>query len=491
MLLKISTIVFLIVLFIIYHLVPGKFRGMILLPASILFVYAEGGVMGLAVLAFITLCAYVAGLVIGREGSGSRLVMILAVAVFVGILACWKYIPWLLVQSDIVTAERLAGTGRLATVMAMPIGLSFYTFQAISYVVDVYTGKLKTPEKKLLRFAIYMMWFPKWMSGPIERCGDFMKQLEASARVKLFSQEYVLRLEKSVSFLVWGLFMKLVIADRLGTVVDCVYADMASCGFVTMMLASVLYTIQIYCDFAGYTNAMIGISGLFGIDLTQNFVTPYFAENTVEFWRRWHISLSSWLRDYVYIPLGGNRKGIARKRINTLIVFFICGMWHGAGLSFIVWGILHGLFNVATDALKKGRAAFLTKGVVGRVLTFCLVSFAWIFFRANGLGEALTFVKGMVPGVNVAAPLAGLVVSESAMLGISVMEWWIAAISLVVLVGFDVYAYIRHDVVPVLVGERWGVVGRTVLLTALIFVVLIFGKYGSGEDIRSFMYMQF
>ena len=490
MLLKISTIIFVIVLFLIFHIIPGKFRGLVLLPASALFVWSEGGIIALVVLVFITAVAYVAGLMID-EKADKRTLMIFFVALLVGILACWKYIPWMLTQTGIISAERLADSKRLSKVFAMPVGLSFYTFQAISYVVDVYTGRLKAPEKKFIRFAIYMMWFPKWMSGPIERCGDFMKQLELSAKIKLFSQEYIYRLEKAVSFLVWGLFIKLVIADRIGIVVDSVYAEMSGCGFITMMLASVLYTIQIYCDFAGYTNSMIGISGIFGIDLTQNFVTPYFSENTVEFWRRWHISLSGWLRDYVYIPLGGNRKGIGRKRINTLIVFLVCGMWHGAGLSFIVWGLLHGLFNIATDVLKKSKAMFLTKGAVGRVITFCLVSFAWIFFRANGIGEALMFVKGMIPGVNAAAPLAGMVVSESAMLGISVMEWWVAVISMALLVILDVYAYKRNDVVPVLVAEKWGVAGRTVLLTALIFVVLIFGKYGSGEEIRSFMYMQF
>lgn len=491
MLLRISIIIFLIVLFLFFHIVPGKFRGLVLLPASILFVWSEGGIMALIVLALITVIAYTAGLLIGGGNYDRRTLMVVFVALFVAILAGWKYIPWILIQTGILSAERLTASSSLSKVFSMPIGLSFYTFQAISYVVDVYSGRLKASEKKLIRFAIYMMWFPKWMSGPIERCGDFIRRLEMSARVKLFSREYGYRLEKAFCFLVWGLFMKLVIADRIGIVVDHVYAEMEGCGFLTMMLASALYTIQIYCDFAGYTNSMIGISGLFGIDLTQNFVTPYFAENTVEFWRRWHISLSGWLRDYIYIPLGGNRKGDDRKRINTLIVFLVCGMWHGAGLSFIVWGLMHGLFNIVTDACKKSKAVFLTRGSLGRVLTFCLVSFAWIFFRASGIGEALAFVKGMIPGINTASPLAGMVVSDSSMLGISVMEWWIAAVAIVVLVILDVYAYRNHDVVPIVIAEKWGIVARSSLLTLMIFVVLIFGKYGSGEEIRSFMYMQF
>ncbi|WP_022766553.1 MBOAT family O-acyltransferase [Butyrivibrio sp. XPD2006] len=476
MLLQFTTVVFLIVLLCIYHIVPGRFRGLILLPGSALFVYFNGGLSALLVLCVITVFTYLAGLMVG---DGRRGVMIAFVALLVAVLAGWKYIPWFM------------GIQGTENAVSMPIGLSFYTFQAISYVVDVYTGKLAGPEKKPIRFALYMMWFPKWMSGPIERCGDFMKQLEESARVRLFSMEYVCRFEKAMSYLVWGMFMKLVIADRIGIVVDSAFADIQGCGFITLILASLLYTVQIYCDFAGYTNSMIGISLLLGINLTQNFLTPYFAENTVEFWRRWHVSLSSWLRDYVYIPLGGNRKGAVRKRINTLIVFLVCGMWHGAGLSFIVWGLLHGLFNVLTDVAGKTRAVFLTKGVFGRVLTFCLVSFAWIFFRAADLGQALQFIAGMIPGVNSAAPIAGLAVTDSVMMGISVMEWWIAAISLVVLVVLDVYAYRRQDIVPALVADKWRISHRTALLTFLAFVILIFGKYGSGENIRSFMYMQF
>ncbi len=478
-----------IVLLCIYHIVPGKLRGLILLPASALFVYFNGGLQALVVLVVITILTYIAGLMLGsadgkhigvfKSASGRRILMTISVAVLVAVLAGWKYIPWFMGQ---LGSEK---------VIVMPIGLSFYTFQAVSYVVDVYTGKLIEPEKKPIRFALYMMWFPKWMSGPIERCGDFMKQLEESARVKLFSMEYVCRFERAMSYLVWGLFMKLVIADRIGIVVDSAFADISGCGFVTLVLASLFYTIEIYCDFAGYTNSMIGISLLFGIDLTQNFLTPYFAESTVEFWRRWHVSLSNWLRDYVYIPLGGNRNGAARKRINTMIVFLVCGMWHGAGLSFIVWGLLHGLFNVLTDVARKTRAEFLTKGAIGRVLTFCLVSFAWIFFRASDLGQALQFIAGMIPGVNAVSPMAGLVVTDSAMMGISVMEWWIAAISLAALIVLDVYAYRRQDIVPALVAGKWSILQRTVLLTFLAFVVLIFGKYGSGENIRSFMYMQF
>ncbi len=475
MLLKFSFIVFLLITLALFWIVPKSLRKYVLLIGSIVFVYLEGGTAGLVVLAVITLLTWLVGFF-----ATNGIVAAVGIGALALILFGWKYLPVMIPPAE----------GGMS--FAMPIGLSFYTFQAISYIADIYMGRLTWPEKNPLKFALYMMWFPKWMSGPIERCESFMEQIDNTEKVKLFSMESADRFVEASGYLIWGLFMKLVIADRIGAVVDSAFADIAGCGFLTLMLASVLYTLQIYCDFAGYTNSMIGISKLFGIELTQNFVTPYLAESTVEFWRRWHISLSNFLRDYIYIPLGGNRKGAARKRINTLVVFFVCGMWHGAGLSFIVWGLLHGLFNILSELVSKSKAAFLAKGISGRIVTFCLVSFAWIFFRAANLGEALTFIGGMVPGTADLTPLAGMVVNEEMMMmGISVMEWWIAGISIVVLAAMDICAYRKKSIPPVMIYNSWGTVPRAAFLVIIAFVVLVFGKYGSGEDIRSFMYMAF
>ncbi len=525
MLLKITTIVFLLALLALFYITPGKIRRYVLLLGSVVFVFFEGGLQALVVLAIITAFTYICGLLMGAKpldehGNNSRgsyesarkTFSIIGIAILVAVLFLWKYIPYLInllgigLASDAAqeaASDASASASSISWLLTMPVGLSFYTFQAISYIADVYTGKLTEPEKNPFDFALYMMWFPKWMSGPIERCGAFIEQIEASARMKFFSMDNVDRFVRCMTYLIWGLFMKLVIADRIGAVVDTVYADIPAHGFLVVMLASVLYTLQIYCDFAGYTNSMIGISSLFGIELTQNFVTPYLAENTVEFWRRWHISLSNFLRDYIYIPLGGNRKGAGRKRLNTLAVFFVCGMWHGAGLSFIVWGLLHGLFNILTDTAKKAKASALISGVSGRIITFCLVSFAWIFFRAADLGEALRFIAGMVPGVNHVPALAGFELEARAadiarpwidgriVLGISVMEWWIAVIALVVLTVLDIVAYRAKAIVPEIIYNKWHTFPRAAFLVLIAFIVLVFGKYGSGEDIRAFMYMAF
>ncbi len=494
MLLQATTIIFLLVTFIIFKLSPGPVRKYVLLAGSVVFIYSEGGIFGLAVLGVITLVAYLAGLAVdcdagntggagvdssgGAEaGSAGRKALAFISIVFLAfVLFGWKYIPWFLQMK-----------GR-ETSVGMPIGLSFYTFQAISYIADLYMGRLKAPERNPFKFALYMMWFPKWMSGPIERTGQFMEQIELSARARFFDIDRFIR---CMAYLIWGLFMKLVIADRIGIVVDSVYADLDGFGFIPTILASILYTIQIYCDFAGYTNSMIGVSGLFGIELTQNFKTPYLARSTVEFWRRWHISLSNFLRDYVYIPLGGNRKGAFRKMLNTLVVFIICGLWHGAGFSFLAWGLLHGLFNILADLAKKLKASFLVQGILGRFITFCLVSFAWIFFRASSVREAREFIRGMIPGVNPLSPMEGWVVKEELLLGISVTEWWIAGLAILLLVIMDIHAYKRDSILPEVIVNKWGDLARAAFLVFVALVVMITGKYGSGESIRSFMYMNF
>ncbi len=475
MTLQFTTIAFILISLAFFHIAPVAFRKYILLVISVFFIYTEGGISSLAVLLAITTVTWLLGLAYIR-GSSNKVLTILSIAALAIVLFGWKYIPWLMLQ-----------TGSEKSFPAAPIGLSFYTFQAISYIADLYTGKI-IAEKNFFKYALYMMWFPKWMSGPIERAGDFIDQIDKCQKTRLLDFK---RFKKATAYLIWGMFMKLVIADRIAIVVDSVFDDIPAYGFITVMLASLFYTLQIYCDFAGYTNSMIGISTMFGLELTQNFRTPYFSESTVEFWRKWHISLSNFLKDYIYIPLGGNRKGEFRKMLNTLAVFFVCGMWHGAGLSFIVWGLMHGFFNIITNHIKDTKAGFLVKGITGKIVTFCLVSFAWIFFRADSLSTALHFIKGMIPGLNSLSPLEGLAAQEYQILGISTIEWWIAALSILLLTAADYFASRRKTVFPALMLKSWGDYSRAIFLAVITVVILIFGKYGSGEAIRAFVYQSF
>ncbi len=485
MTLQFTTITFVIVMLVLFQLAPGNLRKYVLLTGSLGYILVEGGITGLAMILLVTVIAWATGRLFfagkepSSEDSSRKIVAFAVIILFATVLFTWKYLPLL--------ARALGRDISDKAWAAVPIGLSFYTFQAISYVADLYTGKMK-PLKSPVKFAIYMTWFPKWMSGPIERAGTFIDQLKYSGNIRSYSFR---RITVAAPYFVWGLVMKLLIADKIAGPVDAAFADIGSMGPLALMLASLLYTLQIYCDFAGYTNIAIGISKVFGIDLTQNFMTPYFAENITDFWRRWHISLSNFLRDYVYIPLGGNRKGAFRKHLNTVIVFFICGMWHGAGLSFIVWGLLHGVFSIIAALLKKSRLDFLVKGGLGRVITFIAVSFAWIFFRADSMSQAMQFIRGMVPAINANALMTGFAMNEGKLLGLGTMDWWIAGIALAVLVILDVLAYRKDTVPPAMMIDKLSDNRRIVILAAVLSLVLIFGEYGAGEDIRKFVYMNF
>ncbi|WP_026497781.1 MBOAT family O-acyltransferase [Butyrivibrio sp. WCD2001] len=485
MLFQLTTIGFIIISVLLFHITPGRFRKWVLLAASVFFIYWQGKAFGLTVLLFITVISYLFGGLISYyqkrdEVKLAHISTAIGIAIPALILFGWKYLYIAASLVGVSVPEKAAELG-------LPIGLSFYTFQAISYVADVSMGKT-TLQKNPFIYALYMMWFPKWMSGPIEREGAFLEEIKKTESVKLFDFDRTIR---ALSYLIWGLFMKMVIADRIGIPVDAAFENPSEYGFLTLMLVSLLYTMQIYCDFAGYTNIMIGISALYGIELTQNFRTPYLTENIVEFWRGWHISLSNFLKDYIYIPLGGNRRGGARKAFNTLVVFFVCGMWHGAGLTFIIWGIFHGVMNVLSSFLRKSKAAFLVKGMLGRIISFILVSFAWIFFRAPDMSVAASYIKGMIPFVGTAGIRTGLSFEDGPMLGLVQTEWWIAGLSLVILTVMDIISYRKDTIPPETMSARWGDITRGAVFVFLALVILIFGKYGAGEEIRSFVYAQF
>ena len=483
--LQITTICFLILSFLLFTIAPGKLRKFILLILSVTFIYWQGKSFGIITLTIISLISFLCGHFVSffqkrKCITAENISAACGIAFLAAVLFGWKYMFFVASISGIEIPETVKSAG-------LPIGLSFYTFQAISYIADVKEKKLEAVNNPFV-FALYMMWFPKWISGPIERAGDFIDKLDTIEKAKIYDFDRIIRV---LSFLLFGLFMKLVIADRVGIVVDKVFEAPSEYGSLVLILASLLYTIQIYCDFAGYTNMVIGISHMFGIGLTQNFRTPYFAENIVLFWRGWHISLSNFFRDYIYIPLGGNRRGDFRKALNIMIVFLVCGMWHGAGFTFIIWGIFHGLMNVITNGLIKSRASFLVKGMTGRIISFFLVSFAWILFRASTLSQAFLFIKGMIPFCGMQGLRGGFEMEDNLILGLSRIEWWIAGLSIVFLTIMDGIAYKKKSIPPELFISKWGDFSRGLMFVFLALMVLIFGRYGAGEEIRSFVYAQF
>ncbi len=389
-------IFFPIVLFL-YFALPKKLSWIMLLIASYYF-YISWNVKLIYLIVFTTAISWISSMLIERTEKKSirKLFLVLTLVVCLGILFFYKYFNFL--SDSVVEALKVFGIGAdpFNLDLILPVGISFYTFQTLSYVIDVYKGKVKT-ERNFFFYALYVVYFPQLVAGPIERPDNLIPQLHERHRPNWENTRNGLRK------MLIGFFKKVVVADLLATYVNAVYNDAANATGLGVVIATCLFAVQIYCDFAGYTDIAIGCSEIMGIKLMQNFDRPYTAESIAEFWRRWHISLSSWFKDYIYFPLGGSRCSKIKNMRNIMIVFMVSGLWHGAAWTFVIWGALHGLYQVIGKLLKPLREKALDAMHVARdskalhasrrIVTFVLVCFAWIFFRANSMGDAMLLIK--------------------------------------------------------------------------------------------------
>lgn len=455
---------------IIFYIIPVNARKYLLALASLTYVFGLDKYAG-AIVTVTSLFTWLFSMMIGSfvekgEQKKAKLCTFAAVCLYALALCMFKFLP---------------ARGGLFGKLFLPIGFSFYVFQAISYVVDVKRGTTKA-EKDPINVVLYLSFFPKFVSGPIERFEGFNKQIYALKYVKFKDRE---RFKLALYYVLFGMFMKLVIADRLGIYVDKLFEDRGNYGTLILIAGVIAYTFQIYCDFAGYTFVAIGVSKIYGIDILQNFNVPYMAENITEFWRRWHMSLSSWLKDYVYIPLGGNRKGPVRKIINTMIIFAICGVWHGVGFSFLAWGLMHGLFSGVDAILKSKGIELVRKGAIGRIIMFLEVAFAWIFFRASSFTAAVSYisftVKNLVMGETLWAQLHSL--------GINQVELILILVLVTLQIFFDYIAYKKNKDIPSMIASNSDSV-RYAVFYVLVVTIFIFGIYGPDMATKP-IYMQF
>lgn len=376
-LISFSFILFMPLVVFVNFMLPRRRRYLWLLAASCFF-YLSTDVRYAAGLFFCILVSYAAGLLL--EGGALRRRKLL--------LGCGI----LLQVSCLLFFRGSFGKGGF-----VPLGISFYTLQSIGYTIDVYRRQIPA-ERNLLRYAAFLSFFPTVISGPIQRGTGLLQQLR-EGRDFDYSKA-----RSGLYCLLWGYLLKLVVADRLGGMVAFAYGSSQDMPGATLLWATILYGIQLYCDFAGYSALAIGAGRLLGFDLADNFSQPYFAASIGDFWNRWHISLSSWLRDYVYIPLGGNRKGKGRKYLNLMLTFLVSGLWHGSGANFLLWGALHGAYQVLGDIARGkagGRDAAARRKsplcrAAGMLSTFALADFAWLFFRADSLGHALSILNRIV-----------------------------------------------------------------------------------------------
>lgn len=386
-----------------YYLLPKReAKNLWLIAASLLF-YAFSGLWYVLLLLFSVFCNYLAGLFVsGRKG-----VLYAAVAVNLGVLGVFKYLTFL-----VGTVNQLPGVAIMVPSIVLPVGISFFTFQGLSYVIDVYRNE-RLKSTRFRDVLLYIALFPQLVAGPIVRYEDVADEIR--------SRRHTLeQLANGLRRFIVGLSKKLMIADVCGSVVTLIYsAESSVLDSRTAWLAAVCYLIQIYFDFSGYSDMAIGLGLCFGFHFKENFNYPYISANIQEFWRRWHISLSTWFREYLYIPLGGNRKGKAKTYRNKLIVFFCTGLWHGANWTFIVWGLWHGFFIVAEDAVKKlfglGKHEKNMRSPVETVLkhiyTLLVVLIGFVIFRADNMGQAFSMIGAMFSGIRASAQ-TGLLLAQ-------------------------------------------------------------------------------
>lgn len=459
----------------IYYLIPDRAKRFWMLVISWVFVMLAMP-QALVWLLGITVISYLLGKVINKKKN--KLLVIIGVCVLVLLMLCSRRLENL---QSIFNLEQ----GRIFA----PIGTSFYMLQAIAYLVEVYKGNIKD-RVDFWNYALYLSFFPRFLSGPIERPERFISQIQIKKNIP----EYEV-CKRASFFMLWGYFEKIVVADHAAIVVNVIFEEYAEhTGFI-LLCGAILYGIQLYADFDGYCHIALGAAEFLGYHITINFERPYFSRNIGEFWRRWHISLSSWLRDYIYIPLGGSRNGKKRTYINLIITFFISGIWHGTGMKFIFWGMLHGGYQVMSRMTKKLREVARTRLKINTrcfsyhlfqgILTFLMVDFAWIFFRADSLRQGIYFVRHMCVNFSLSQ------VVNTSIYGLNIESILITTMTLgiIVLLFKDIMAECHIDLLEVIGRQnfifRWAIYIGICLCIACSYIQMI------GMDASQFIYGQF
>ncbi len=430
---------------------------------------------------FSTFITYLSGILISKTKSKKtkKLWVGLSLVINLLILVIFKYYTFLIDNINNILSRFNLFTLPNTLNLLLPVGISFYTFQALSYTIDVYRDDVKV-EKNFARYALFVSFFPQLVAGPIEKSKDLLKQFNVEHKFDWFN------FKNGLILMGIGFFYKLVLADRAALCVNQVYNNLGSYtngGGLYLIIATVLFAFQIYFDFNAYSIIAKGSAKVLGYELTTNFNKPYFSTSIKEFWRRWHISLSSWFKEYLYFPLGGSRKGFWRTQLNLLIVFLVSGLWHGAAWTFVIWGLIHGLYQVVENIFRKVTKKEESKNkfikLIKMIFTFALVNFAWIFFRANTIQDAFFVIGNLFKfGMPINKTLLGLDLSN-----------------LVVLVFTLFITFLLEAISTKTNLQNWlnkrNIVFRWAVYYIIIFSIIIFGIYGPGYSSQEFIYFQF
>ena len=489
--------IFFPVVVLVYFTLPKRARQYWLLIASYYF-YMSWNPRYVFLILFSTLITYVSGILmeqinqrnfdIKEEKRRKIFVVAGSFGLNIGLLLYFKYINFAFSIMGKVFSYVHINLKMPQFDIILPVGLSFFIFQALSYTMDVYRNEMHA-ERNFFRYALFVSFFPQLVAGPIERSKNLLEQLKEP---KAFDFD---RAREGLLLMLWGLFLKIVIADRIAMFVDTIYGDIATYSGYYLVVATIFFAFQIYCDFSGYSVIAMGTAKILGINLMENFDAPYFSASVAVFWRKWHISLTSWFMDYLYIPLGGNRKGKIRKYINIMLVFLTSGLWHGAAMSFVVWGGINGLYQIAGEVLMpirdKAVSIFhLDRDSLGHKLihvlgTFILIDFSWIFFRAGSMADAINIIKSILTVKNPWILFDGSLYN----CGLDIKNYRVMLNGIAVLLFADFCKYQKISIREVIAKQdMWC---RWIVIIVAVLTLVIFGIWGTSYEASNFIYFQF
>jgi len=482
---SIEFLLFFVVVFFFYWKILSKSyaKQNLLLLCSSYFFYGWWDWRFLSLIIFSSFVDYFVGQKLGtvKDQTYRKGLLLISLIINLGFLAYFKYFNFFIDSFAELLNQLGFQSNRSSLNIILPVGISFYTFQALSYTIDVYRKKIE-PTKDIISFLSFVAFFPQLIAGPIERASHLLPQF-----YKRRNFDYVI-IADGLRQILWGLFKKIVIADRLAILVNTVYGNPENFDGITLIIATVFFSIQIYCDFSGYSDIAIGVAKLFGIDLRANFNFPYLSKSITEFWKRWHISLSTWFRDYLYIPLGGNKVSKIRNVFNLFIVFIISGFWHGANYTFIIWGAIHGLLLVIEKFTFKKQheddEKLSISNIFRMLITYLIVTFAWIFFRANNLSDAIYVVKNIfnfnLDNLSIFYESGSTV----KLFGMNTLDFYLSLFFIIILFIFEINSRQTNVWAKV---KSYSIYTRWTCYTLFTIVILWFGKFGFNQ----FIYFQF
>ena len=466
--------IFMIIVFFIYWKIPEKYRWILLLASSYYF-YMCWNAKYIFLILGITIVSYIGAIIIDKADKQriKSVTFITSIVICFGVLIYFKYFNFLIESMTWLVQKSGNKMNTIVIDIILPVGISFYIFQAVSYLIDVYQNKVKA-EYHFGIYATFLSFFPQLVAGPIERTQHLLPQIK---------KQHIFLYEKAsygLKQVAWGLFKKIVIADTMAFYVNWIYGDLYKYTGSTLLICTVFFSIQIYCDFSGYSDIAIGVAKLLDVDLMSNFASPYLSGSVKQFWARWHISLSTWFKDYVYIPLGGNRCSKVKNAFNLFITFLLSGLWHGANWTFVCWGGLHGLAQIVEKTfIRKKRKA---ESIISIFLVFVFVNFAWVFFRADSFFDAWYIFSNIFKGIT--NPIS--YISQAHLdLHMDIFMFMKILFMIGILFSFDLLSKTK-DVIATI--GKMNIIKRWLIYSVFIFFLIFLLPVEQGQE---FIYFQF